>query len=210
MTDRSPRLEASECQSKHTVKFHPASSLSSLTAAVLQTAARRPRESEKYDDERRQADLYCDGHWDAHCVLRALAIVPLFFSLFFFFARREALKKPDHGHCCPLWMMIVVKLMRTYYYSLLGMKYEKYGLWRRKKEVADQKEKWCSARTYPRISTVFENRSKCLILLHIQYRLFQRILVLPWPRKYKFDKWDIFDSFQTLWGTLCFTSEEKK
>ena len=92
MTDRSPRLEASECQSKHTVKFHPASSLSSLTAAVLQTAARRPRESEKYDDERRQADLHCDGHWDAHCVLRALAIVPLFFSLFFFCEERSSEK----------------------------------------------------------------------------------------------------------------------
>ena len=88
---------------------------------------------------------------------------------------------------------------------LLPFRDEIWKVWtmrRRKKEVADQKEKWCSARTYPRIRTVFENRSTCLILLHIQYRLFQRIHINPWPRKYKYDNWQVevvFSNMRHLW-----------
>ena len=49
--------------------------------------------------------------------------VPLFFSLLTFL--REAWKNPDHhGHCCPLWMMIVVKLMRTLLNVLLPFRDE--------------------------------------------------------------------------------------
>ena len=78
-----------------------------------------------------------DGHWDAHCVLPSPFVLFLFpTSIFLLFFLQEETIEPllsimDDDHRSQV---------DENYYSLLGMKYEKYG---GGKEAADQKEKWC-------------------------------------------------------------------